>query len=81
MSEHTAAPYQHAEHGPWALDIYDDQPVPDGRKYAPEMRVVFTWAGSVVQETTYPSYRIWTLLAHWTDDLPLGGPPQTEGEQ
>lgn len=56
-------PYQHAEHGPWTIDIYD-------RPARWSMGVVISKHGEVHTEFDCPSYRIWTLLAHWTDKLP-----------
>jgi len=55
----------------YTLLIVDDQPVPEGRKYAPDAHVQVLRAGKVVRDFLYPSYRIWTLAAHWTEALPL----------
>lgn len=57
------------DHGEWSIRIYDDQPVPDGKKYAPENRVVILRNETQVRDFLYPAYRIWTLLAHWTEGL------------
>lgn len=74
-------PYRTDASGPYTLAIYDDQPVPDGSKHAPEMRVTLSLNGEVQNEFTYPSYRIWTLLAHWKDGLPEPGPSAAVAQQ
>lgn len=53
----------------WIIRVYDDQPIAEGRKYAAYRRVVLMRDGKQVREFLYPSYRIWTLLAHWTEGL------------
>lgn len=53
----------------WTIRVYDDQPIADGRKCADYRRVVLLRDGKQVREFLYLSYRIWTLLAHWTEGL------------
>lgn len=57
------------QHGRWLLRIHDDQLIAEGHTVAADNRVELTHDGVVVREFLYPSYRIWTLLAHWKDDL------------
>lgn len=53
----------------WTIEAHDDQPIAEGKKYAADLRVVLLLNGERVREFTYPAYRIWTLLAHWTEGL------------
>jgi hypothetical protein len=53
----------------WTIEAHDDQPIADGQKYAAYLRVLLLLNGERVSEFTYPAYRIWTLLAHWTEGL------------
>lgn len=53
----------------WTIEAHDDQPITDGKKYAADLRVLLLLNGERVREFTYPAYRIWTLLAHWTEGL------------
>jgi hypothetical protein len=57
-------PYAGDDHGDWAIRIYVD-PTQESRA-----RVILTHAGVTVREGTCEAYRVWTVLAHWTDDLP-----------
>lgn len=57
-------------HCGWTLTITDDCPIEDGQTYASQHSVLLAFQGATVREVTCPSYKIWTLLAHWTDDLP-----------
>lgn len=58
-----------ATHGVWEIKIFDDQPIAEGKEYAANNRVQLLHRGTVEREFLYPGYRIWTLLAHWTDGL------------
>jgi hypothetical protein len=53
----------------WTIEFHDDQPIEVGKKYAADNRVVLLLNGERVREFMYPAYRIWTLLAHWTEGL------------
>lgn len=53
----------------WRIEAHDDQAIAEGRKYAAYRRVVLLRDGKQVREFLYPSYRIWTLLAHWAEGL------------
>lgn len=53
----------------WTIEAHDDQPIADGQKYAADLRVLLLLNGERIREFTYPAYRIWTLLAHWTEGL------------
>lgn len=53
----------------WDIEAHDDQPIEDGKEYAADLRVLLLLNGERFREFTYPAYRIWTLLAHWTDGL------------
>jgi hypothetical protein len=57
--------------GEYVLRIVDDQLVPAGQKYASDAHVQVLCAGEVVRDFLYPAYRIWTLAAHWREELPL----------
>lgn len=57
------------QHGRWTIRILDDQPIAEGHKYAADNRVELLHDATVVREFLCPGYRIWTLLAHWKDDL------------
>lgn len=60
-------PYAGADHGPWSLRAYDDL---DGSV----LRLVLTRDGAVVKEGRCDTYKVWTVLAHWTEDLPVEEP-------
>ena len=63
----------------WTIEVHDDQPIADGQKYAADLRVLLLLNGERIREFNYPSYRIWTLLAHWTEGLDdLATPPGQE---
>lgn len=70
LEDALAEPHQSDTHGEWEIHIYDDQPVAEGKKYAANMRVVWLRDGVQQREALCPSYKIWTVLAHWKDDLP-----------
>lgn len=53
----------------WTIEAHDDQPIQEGQKYAADLRVLLLVNGERIREFTYPAYRIWTLLAHWTEGL------------
>ena len=53
----------------WTIEAHDDQPIAEGKKYAADFRVLLLVNGERIREFTYPAYRIWTLLAHWTEGL------------
>lgn len=55
----------------WTVDVVDDRPIPHGKVYAPDLSVTISLYGEVIQRGTYPSYRIWTFLAHWRDGIPF----------
>lgn len=55
--------------GLWTIAAHDDEPIAEGKEFAADMRVVLALDGEAVRHFTYPGYRIWTLLAHWTDGL------------
>ncbi|MEP7738552.1 hypothetical protein ABKW28_12920 [Nocardioides sp. 31GB23] len=72
----------------WTIEAHDDQPIAEGQKYAADLRVLVLLDGERVREFTYPAYRIWTLLAHWTEGievlaaelgLPAGNTTPAEG--
>lgn len=67
-SEPLTAEHNNGEHQ-WVIQAHDDQPIAEGKTYAANLRVVLFRDGQQVREFTYPAYRIWTLLAHWTDGL------------
>lgn len=53
----------------WTIEVHDDQPVFEGKRYAADSRVLVLLNGERVREFTYPGYRVWTLLAHWTEGI------------
>lgn len=53
----------------WTIEAHDDQPIANGQKCAADLRVLVLVNGERVREFIYPAYRIWTLLAHWTEGL------------
>lgn len=63
------AAYAGADHGEWTVRAYDDQPVAEGKKYPANLTVKIAKSGQPWREFLFPSYKIWTLLAHWTEDL------------
>lgn len=63
----------------WTIEAHDDQPIAEGKKYAADLRVVLLLNGERIREFTYPAYRIWTLLAHWTESLDdVSLPPEAD---
>lgn len=63
----------------WTIEAHDDQPIEDGKQYAADLRVLLLLNGERYREFTYPSYRIWTLYAHWTEGLPDLSHPEQDG--
>lgn len=71
-------------HEVWTIVAVDDQPILEGRQTAAEMTVTVSLNGWPVKQFTYPSYRIWTLLAHWTEglaELDTSVPTVVDGER
>ena len=56
-------------HGEYELVATDDRDIPDGREFAPDLTVTLHHRGVEVKRFAYPTYRIWTLMAHWKEGL------------
>lgn len=58
----TTKPHITEDYKDHTINVYDD--APEKGAY----RVELTYKGNRVAELLYPAYRIYTLLAHWTED-------------
>lgn len=54
-------PYLTESYKDHTVNVYDDAP------NKADYRVELLYKGEKVAETIYPAYRIYTLLAHWTE--------------
>lgn len=64
------------QHDHWTLTICDDLPIQSGT-YAPSRSVHLEHDGVRVLSTICPAYKVWTVLAHWTENLPEPPPATT----
>lgn len=53
--------------GEYTITVKDSLPIDEGKTFAQERHVVIDYKGTPEKEFTYPAYRIWTLLAHWSE--------------